>query len=123
MKKKAIMVTGGAGFIGTNFVRGVLNMRPDWYIVNLDILTYGDLVSEEMDIPRGEITRYAFVLKPLAQVAAPNFAGNFRQAGGGRPGGRACRRARSPAARRGGAGRRRRGTSARRCRCSNGSRA
>ena len=37
--------------------------------LDLDLLTYGDLVSEALDIPRKEITRYAFVLKPLALVA------------------------------------------------------
>ncbi len=38
--------------------------------LDLDILTYGELVDESEDIPRAEITRYAFVLKPLADVAA-----------------------------------------------------
>ena len=37
--------------------------------LDLDILTYGDLVDESQDIPRGEIMRYAFVLAPLADVA------------------------------------------------------
>lgn len=37
---KRILVTGGAGFIGANFVRMVLDEHPDCRIVNLDILTY-----------------------------------------------------------------------------------
>ena len=37
--------------------------------LDLDILTYGDLVDESQDIPRAEIMRYAFVLAPLADVA------------------------------------------------------
>ncbi len=35
-----ILVTGGAGFIGSNFVRHVYRQRPDWQIVVLDALTY-----------------------------------------------------------------------------------
>ncbi|MGH9491489.1 MAG: GDP-mannose 4,6-dehydratase, partial [Terriglobales bacterium] len=35
-----ILVTGGAGFIGANFVRYVLGTRPDWPLINLDALTY-----------------------------------------------------------------------------------
>jgi len=37
---KRILVTGGAGFIGSNFVRMVLSEHPDCYVVNLDKLTY-----------------------------------------------------------------------------------
>jgi dTDP-glucose 4,6-dehydratase len=35
-----ILVTGGAGFIGSNFVHYVSRIRPDWQIVVLDSLTY-----------------------------------------------------------------------------------
>lgn len=35
-----ILVTGGAGFIGSNFVRYVYNQRPDWQITVFDALTY-----------------------------------------------------------------------------------
>jgi dTDP-glucose 4,6-dehydratase len=35
-----LLVTGGAGFIGSNFVRMVLSEHPDCFIVNLDKLTY-----------------------------------------------------------------------------------
>jgi dTDP-glucose 4,6-dehydratase len=35
-----LLVTGGAGFIGTNFVRHVHRQRPDWEIVVYDVLTY-----------------------------------------------------------------------------------
>ncbi len=38
--KKKVLVTGGCGFIGANFVRIALQCRPDWEIVNLDKLTY-----------------------------------------------------------------------------------
>jgi dTDP-glucose 4,6-dehydratase len=35
-----IIVTGGAGFIGSNFVHHVYRERPDWHITVLDALTY-----------------------------------------------------------------------------------
>lgn len=38
--KKTILVTGGAGFIGSNFVYLLLEERPDWKVVCVDSLTY-----------------------------------------------------------------------------------
>jgi dTDP-glucose 4,6-dehydratase len=35
-----LLVTGGAGFIGANFVHYIYNQRPDWHITVLDKLTY-----------------------------------------------------------------------------------
>ena len=44
MTKKSILVTGCAGFIGSNFVPYFLDTYKDYFIVNLDLLTYaGDL--------------------------------------------------------------------------------
>jgi dTDP-glucose 4,6-dehydratase len=40
MATKNILVTGGAGFIGSNFINHVLSYRDDYNIVNLDKLTY-----------------------------------------------------------------------------------
>jgi len=37
---KKVLVTGGCGFIGANFVRLVLEERKDWQVINLDKLTY-----------------------------------------------------------------------------------
>lgn len=37
---KKILITGGAGFIGSNFVHYMLNKYVDYFIVNLDLLTY-----------------------------------------------------------------------------------
>ncbi|HVS11742.1 MAG TPA: dTDP-glucose 4,6-dehydratase [Planctomycetota bacterium] len=37
---KCVLVTGGAGFIGSNFIHLLARERPDWRIVNLDALTY-----------------------------------------------------------------------------------
>ncbi len=60
-----ILVTGGAGFIGSNFIRHMLKIHPDCRIVNLDSLTYaGNLenlrtVAEEEGASSG--ARYRFV--------------------------------------------------------------
>lgn len=41
---KNVLVTGGAGFIGANFVPFFIENNPDYHVVNLDLLTYaGDL--------------------------------------------------------------------------------
>ena len=37
---KTVLVTGGAGFIGSNFIHMLVELRPDWKIVNFDSLTY-----------------------------------------------------------------------------------
>jgi dTDP-glucose 4,6-dehydratase len=45
-----ILVTGGAGFIGSNFVRMVLAEHPDCHIVNLDKLTYAGNLESLVDV-------------------------------------------------------------------------
>ena len=35
-----LLVTGGAGFIGSNFIHYMLEKYPDYYIINYDKLTY-----------------------------------------------------------------------------------
>ena len=35
-----VLVTGGAGFIGSNFVRYAVDTHPDWHVTTLDKLTY-----------------------------------------------------------------------------------
>lgn len=49
-----IIVTGGAGFIGSNFVRHMLHTYPTYKIINLDLLTYAgnkDNLADVMDNP------------------------------------------------------------------------
>jgi dTDP-glucose 4,6-dehydratase len=53
-----ILVTGGAGFIGSNFVHHVYRMRPDWNITVLDALTYA---GNEENLKGLDSSRYAFV--------------------------------------------------------------
>ncbi len=54
-----ILVTGGCGFIGSNFVRFVLNERPDYHIINLDCLSYSGNPENLVDIENDP--RYRFV--------------------------------------------------------------
>jgi dTDP-glucose 4,6-dehydratase len=54
-----VLVTGGAGFIGSNFIRFLLNAEPEVEIVNLDALTYAGSLENLKDLPDPE--RYIFV--------------------------------------------------------------
>ena len=42
---RTLLVTGGAGFIGSNFVRWVLANQPEVRVTNLDALTYAGTLS------------------------------------------------------------------------------
>ena len=61
MDKKKILVTGGAGFIGANFVRYALEKRPGLHIVNLDALTYAGNLTSLADLPKEHQERHTFV--------------------------------------------------------------
>ena len=54
-----LLVTGGAGFIGSNFVRHVLAAHPEDSVVNLDKLTYAGNPANLEDVARDP--RYSFV--------------------------------------------------------------
>lgn len=54
-----LLVTGGSGFIGSNFIRHVLTAHPDDSVVNLDKLTYAGNPANLKDVERDP--RYAFV--------------------------------------------------------------
>ena len=65
-----VLVTGGAGFIGSNYVRHALAVHQDWRITNLDKLTYAgrlENLKDVLDHPRHEFVR--------GDVADPSVAG------------------------------------------------
>jgi dTDP-glucose 4,6-dehydratase len=64
---RRFLVTGGAGFIGSNFIRRVLREEPDAEVTNLDLLTYAGVKAtvEELD----ESQRHTFVLGDIRDAA------------------------------------------------------
>lgn len=50
MKMKTILVTGGAGFIGSNFIKIMLDRYPDYIIINIDALTYAGNLENLKDV-------------------------------------------------------------------------
>ena len=48
--KRNIMITGGAGFIGSHVVRLFVNKYPDYHIINIDKLTYAGNLANLKDI-------------------------------------------------------------------------
>ena len=82
---KCILVTGGCGFIGSNFVRTQLEIYPDQSVINLDALTYAGNLENLADVEndprysfrRGDICDREFVetvLKSASVDAVINFA-------------------------------------------------
>jgi dTDP-glucose 4,6-dehydratase len=58
---KTILVTGGAGFIGSNFIRYALHKKPDLRLINLDALTYAGNPANLSDLESQFPKRYRFL--------------------------------------------------------------
>lgn len=56
---KNVLVTGGAGFIGSNFIHFLLEHEPECQIHNLDVLTYSGSLENLRDIEKEP--RYHFI--------------------------------------------------------------
>ena len=63
-----VLVTGAAGFIGSNFVRTAIESRPDWEIIGLDLLTYAGNLANLNDVMEDE--RFRFVKADIVDADA-----------------------------------------------------
>jgi dTDP-glucose 4,6-dehydratase len=77
-----LLVTGGAGFIGSNFVRHVLAADPEVRVVNLDLLTYAGHLESLEGLP--DPARHRFVRGDIRDAALVQalFAGTHPDAAG-----------------------------------------
>ena len=57
-KQRNVLVTGGCGFIGSNFIHLVARLRPEWRVVNLDLLTYAGNLNNLNGIEEGATYRF-----------------------------------------------------------------
>jgi len=62
-----VLVTGGAGFIGSNFVRHAITTHPDWQVTTLDKLTYAGRLENLQDVI--DHPRHRFVRGDVADEA------------------------------------------------------
>ena len=71
---KRFMITGGAGFIGSNFTRYLLQCYPDYYVLVLDKLTYAGNLDNLADVAEDFGGRYAFVQGDICDAAVVRAA-------------------------------------------------
>lgn len=71
---RRLMVTGGAGFIGSNFVRYMLEKYPDVFILVYDKLTYAGRLENLEDVAENFAGRYTFVKGDICDAPAVDAA-------------------------------------------------
>ncbi|SHK51868.1 dTDP-glucose 4,6-dehydratase [Desulforamulus aeronauticus] len=67
---KKLLVTGGAGFIGSNFINYMLDKYPEYKIINLDLLTYAGNLENLADIENRP--NYTFVKGDICDITLVN---------------------------------------------------
>lgn len=77
MWRRTILITGGAGFIGSHVVRLFVNKYPQYRIVNLDLLTYAGNPANLYDVASAD--NYSFVRGDICDAAL--LRGLFREYG------------------------------------------
>jgi dTDP-glucose 4,6-dehydratase len=65
--KKTIVITGGAGFIGSHVVRRFVNKYPEYHIINLDALTYAGNLENLHDVEGAE--NYEFMKADITNIS------------------------------------------------------
>ena len=68
---KKILVTGGAGFIGSNYINYILKSRDDYFIVNLDKLTYAGNLENLKEIESNK--NYTFIKGDITNSELVNY--------------------------------------------------
>jgi len=76
-----ILITGGAGFIGSNFIRYILKNYPDDSVVNFDKLTYAGNLENLKDIEKD--ARYQFIQGDICDYESLKKAAEPARRGGG----------------------------------------
>src|SRR5690242_9215996 len=67
---KTVLITGGAGFIGSNYVRYALQHHSDWRVVVFDKLTYAGNLDNLKDVAEQFQGRYSFIHGDIADREA-----------------------------------------------------
>ncbi|MCK9325751.1 MAG: GDP-mannose 4,6-dehydratase, partial [Bacteroidales bacterium] len=68
--KRTVLITGGAGFIGSHVIRLFVNKYPDYQIINLDALTYAGNLENLTDVEKAP--NYRFIRMDIRNKEAIN---------------------------------------------------